>query len=220
MSVGRQRLIINCGVPGPNAGPTRRLARTTAAHSTVTINDTSSCRFLARTLIGDWLGEAIASGPTRVDVERFAEAGATALEMRHDGYVDRFGIIHERRLSLSDEGDRLEGVDSFTTPSGGAIGRSRKDSFAIRFHLHPGVRAEPKADGHGIVMELPDGETWEFESDAPEVLLEESILFSDARGGRSTEQIAIHGRVQNQPSIAWQFHRTALGGRRSRLSGG
>ena len=78
MSVGRQRLIINCGVPVPSAGPLRRLARTTAAHSTVSLNDTSSCRFLTRSWIGDWLGEAIVAGPTRVDV------GAAAGE-RRDG---------------------------------------------------------------------------------------------------------------------------------------
>jgi uncharacterized heparinase superfamily protein len=217
MSVGRQRLIVNCGVPAPSAGSMRRLARTTAAHSTVTINDTSSCRFLARTLIGDWLGEAIASGPTRVDVERFGEAGGTALEMHHDGYVERFGIVHGRRLSLSNEGDRLEGIDYFRTPSGAQIPRSGKDHFAIRFHLHPNVRAEPRPDGGAIVLELPDGETWEFEADVPEILLEESILFSDGRGSRSTEQIVIHGRVQNQQAVTWHLHRVALGGRRTRF---
>ncbi len=70
MSVGRQRLIVNCGVPVTSAGPLRRLARTTAAHSTMSLNDTSSCRFLTRSWIGEWLGEAIIAGPTRVGSER------------------------------------------------------------------------------------------------------------------------------------------------------
>ncbi len=74
MSVGYERLIINCGVPSPNSVSLRRLARTTAAHSTVTLNDTSSCRFLTRTSIGDWLGEAIVSGPKRVDIDRRSRA--------------------------------------------------------------------------------------------------------------------------------------------------
>jgi uncharacterized heparinase superfamily protein len=216
MSVGRQRLIINCGVPGPGGGPMRRLSRTTAAHSTVTINDTSSCRFLTRTWVGDWLGEAISSGPTRVDVERRGEAGGTALLMRHDGYVERYGIIHQRRLKFSDSGDSLEGVDSFLSPTGKLVDRG-KDGFAIRFHLHPSVRATEAESHRGVIMELPDGETWEFETDASDVALEESILFSDARGNRQTAQIVIHGRVQNIGSVSWQIHRTALGGRRQRL---
>ena len=70
LSVGRQRLIINCGVPVAAAGPLRRLSRTTAAHSTASLNDTSSCRFLNRSWMGDWLGEAIIAGPTRVTSER------------------------------------------------------------------------------------------------------------------------------------------------------
>jgi uncharacterized heparinase superfamily protein len=217
MSVGRQRLIVNCGVPGPDAGPMRRLARTTAAHSTVTINDTSSCRFLTRTWVGDWLGEAIASGPTRVDVERRAEAGGTALLMRHDGYVERFSIVHQRRLSFSDSGDRIDGTDSFVSPSGRAIDRG-KDSFAIRFHLHPGVRASAAGAGRAI-LELPDGETWEFETDGHDVAIEESIFFSDTRNNRPTSQIVVHGRVQNVGDVTWQIHRTALGGRRQRLIG-
>jgi len=216
MSVGRQRLIINCGSPGADAVPMRRMARTTAAHSTVTLNDTSSCRFLVRSWIGDWLGEAVISGPTRVDVDRRNEGDATVIASRHNGYAGRYGIIHERRLSLSNAGDRLEGVDSFFTPSGQPVRRSGKDVFAIRFHLHPSVRVYSSEGGKSVSMELPDGERWEFETDSLEPAIEESILFAESRGSRSTNQIVIHGRVQQNQTVAWQLHRTALGGRRQR----
>jgi uncharacterized heparinase superfamily protein len=66
-------------------------------------------------------------------------------------------------------------------------------------------------------MELPDGESWEFETDGLDVQIEESILLSDTRGNRPTEQIVIYGRVQQTPSVSWHLHRTALGGRRQRL---
>ncbi len=88
------------------------------------------------------------------------------LTIRHDGYVDRYHIVHERRLSLSDAGDRLEGVDTFLTPAGKPVGRSGKDAFAIRFHLHPSVRATLRGQRALVVLELPDGESWEFETDA------------------------------------------------------
>jgi uncharacterized heparinase superfamily protein len=214
MSVGRQRLIINCGVPPPNAASLRRLARTTAAHSTVTLNDTSSCRFLTRSLISDLLGEAIVSGPARIDVER----QGLSLTARHDGYVDRYGIVHERALSLSEAGDHLAGTDAFRTQSGNPVGRSGKDTFAIRFHLHPNVRATSIDDGRGALLELPDGESWEFETDAAEVVIEESILLSDTRGNRRTDQIVVYGRAQQTPTVSWQIHRTALGGRRQRAT--
>jgi uncharacterized heparinase superfamily protein len=216
MSVGRQRIILNCGAPGADAGPMRRMARTTAAHSTVTLNDSSSCRFLTNSWVSDSLGEAIVSGPTKVDVDRHAEGDATVVAARHNGYADRYGITHERRISLTDAGDRLEGVDSFLAPSGNPPNRSGKDEFAIRFHLHPAVHATVREDGKSVIMELPDGERWEFETDAPEIALEESILFVDARGSRATDQIVIYGRVQHISTVSWQIHRTALGGRRLR----
>ena len=84
---------------------------------------------------------AIVGGPTRIDVERRGVAGATVLALRHNGYVDRYRIVHERQLSLSDAGDRLEGVDRFISPGGAAPNKGGKDTFAIRFHLHPNVRA-------------------------------------------------------------------------------
>ena len=218
MSVGRQRLVVNCGVPKPSAGALRRLARTTAAHSTVTINDTSSCRILSRGMIGEFIGEAIVGGPTRIEVERRNVHGATVLGLRHNGYVDRYRIVHDRQLSLSDAGDRLEGVDSFVAPSGNAANRGGKDSFAIRFHLHPNVRASVVNDRRAVLMELPDGESWEFETDGPEVAIEESILLSDSRGNRATEQIVIYGRVQQTPNVSWRLHRTALAGRRRAIT--
>jgi uncharacterized heparinase superfamily protein len=218
MSVGRQRLIINCGVPHPSAGSLRRLARTTAAHSTATLNDRSSCRMLNRGMIGDLIGEPVVSGPTKVNVERRNMAGATMLLMRHNGYVDQFRVLHERQLQLSDAGDRLEGVDSFLSPSGGAPNKGGKDTFAVRFHLHPNVRASSIGGGRAVLMELPDGENWEFETDGPEVVIEESILLSDTRGNRATEQIVVYGRIQQTRSIAWHFHRTALGGSRRRIA--
>ena len=214
MSVGRQRLIINCGVPSPNNVSLRRLARTTAAHSTVTLNDTSSCRFLTRSAIGDWLGEAIVGGPTRIDLERRALNDGTALALRHNGYVERYHIVHERQLSVSSTGDRLEGVDTFLSPSGNLVGRGGKDAYAIRFHLHPNVRATLADDGRGVHLELPDGESWQFDADAPELVVEDSILLSDTRGNRHTDQVVIYGRAQQNPSVSWYLHRTALAARR------
>ncbi len=47
LSWQHHRIVVNCGLPATNRESWRHLARATAAHSTVTFNDTSSCRFLA-----------------------------------------------------------------------------------------------------------------------------------------------------------------------------
>ncbi len=143
--------------------------------------------------------------------------GATVIAMRHDGYIDRYRIVHERRLALSEQGDRVDGFDTFTSPSGKPLSRSGKDTFAIRFHLHPNVRATPSTDGHAVLLQLPNGERWELEADAGEVVIEESILMSDTRGNRQTDQVVIYGRVQQHPTVSWQLHRTGIGAPRQRL---
>jgi len=218
MSVGRQRLIINCGTAAPGNVAMRRLARTTAAHSTASINDTSSCRFLTRNMLRRWLGEAIIDGPRKVETNRTHTDGATELTLRHNGFLDRYGIVHERRFRLSDAGDRLAGEDSFVSPAGNPL-KGGKDAFAIRFHLHPNVRASVSGEDGGARLELPDGECWEFEADGLAIAVEESILLSDMRGNRRATQLIIYGRVQQTSTVSWSLYRTALGQRRLRSEG-
>src|SRR5690606_22196566 len=103
--------------------------------------------------------------------------------------------------------DRLDGVDSFTTGTGEKIVWSGKDGYFIRFHLHPSVAAERQPGGRSAVLTFPDGETWLFETEGGELSVEESVLFSDIRGNQPTSQIALYGRPQVQPSVAWHFRR-------------
>ncbi len=209
MSVGRQLLVVNCGRPRPVDERYRRASRTTAAHSTVTINDSSSCRFLTRPGLSARLGEVIVAGPSGVSVERGLEDGGTVMRGSHDGYVDRFAIIHERRLKLSATGDRLEGTDSFLNDFGRPVGRRGRDAFAIRFHLHPGVTPKRADSGRGVELTMTDGEVWVFES-SPEPGIEESVLFSSVHGMRKTSQLVVVGRPQQQPAVSWRFRRVAF----------
>ncbi|MBB5753480.1 heparinase II/III family protein [Prosthecomicrobium pneumaticum] len=214
MSAGRQPLVVNCGVPGPLAVELRRLARATAAHSTAALNDSSSCRF-ARGEGGD---RPILSGPTHVEIERREDHAGIVLIAAHDGYVARYGIRHERRLMMSPYGDVIEGLDGFTSPSGGTAGKGGKDGFAIRFHLHPTVRASRVKGGNAVLLALPDGSAWEFQTTGPEAAIEESIQLSDVRGSRRSEQIVVYGRALHQASVRWRFRRIA--GPQPRRSGG
>src|SRR5471030_1510437 len=63
------------------------------------------------------------------------------LRASHDGYASDFGIIHSRAIQLSAEGRILDGEDSFMPSEGVAIPAHVGDEFAIRFHLHPAIKA-------------------------------------------------------------------------------
>ena len=63
MSSGRQHFIVNCGVDTYGAAEFRPLARATAAHSTATLNDTSSARFNHSIRVNDMVGAPLIGGP-------------------------------------------------------------------------------------------------------------------------------------------------------------
>ncbi len=72
---------------------------------------------------------------------------------------------------------------------------SAGDEFAIRFHLHPAIKASRLADGRGVILLLHDRELWTFATLAEAVDLEESVFLAGSDGPRRTVQIVIYGRV-------------------------
>src|SRR5439155_18622576 len=127
LSTRQHRIVVNCGVPAISRESWRQVARQTAAHSTVTFNDTSSCRFLASNSLRRLLGTPILTGPTDVPVLRQERDEALTLGISHDGYADRFGVVHQRLLRLAIDGRRLDGEDAFAPAKGEALPSDRAD---------------------------------------------------------------------------------------------
>src|SRR4051794_1744353 len=137
LSAKQSRIVVNCGLPSTSREGWRQVARATAAHSTVTLNDTSSCRFIDSGPLKRMLfGTPMIGGPRQVTVAREEQPDGMLLRASHDGYADIFNVVHQRVLVLSTDGRRLDGEDLFTPASGQAIPADR-DQFALRFHLHP-----------------------------------------------------------------------------------
>lgn len=207
-SDGPQRIVVNCGAPPPGAEQWRQVARATAAHSTLTLADTSSCRFVAEGRISGMLGTPILAGPSEVsmrrDLLREPDDPAIGLTASHDGYRAAFGLVHRRRLLLALDGQRLVGTDRLQTSGRGAPGT---DAYALRFHLHPGVRARIEGEGRSVLLTLSSGRVWRFDAGGLPVALEESIFFATPDGARRSEQIVVSSGFRTTPEIAWTFQR-------------
>jgi uncharacterized heparinase superfamily protein len=203
-SLGTQGLVVNCGAPDANRVALHTAARMTAAHSTLVVEDTSSCHFAERRGLEKWLGDEILSGPEQVGVERQTLPMKTRLLLSHDGYRARFGLIHERRLTLSADGTRLEGEDRLKPASTKA---SKAHSYALRFHIHPTVRLQSVLDGKAVLLDLPDNSRWVFSAHESRIEIEESICFAATDGPRPSEQIVIHSSTDQATQIAWAFRR-------------
>jgi uncharacterized heparinase superfamily protein len=206
LSSKTQRIIVNCGVPATNRETWRQVARATAAHSTVTFNDTSSCRFLESGTFKRLLfGAPIIGGLKDVRVTRDDRNDSVVLHASHDGYADRYHLIHHRSVMLMADGRRLDGEDSFELAQADKLPDAKTDEFAVRFHLHPSVKANRLTDGHGVMLLMPDRAVWTFNAFDEQVEIEESVYLAGADGPRRTVQIVIYGRVRKGPRVRWTF---------------
>jgi uncharacterized heparinase superfamily protein len=198
-----QRIVVNCGMPATGRESWRQVARATAAHSTVTFNDSSSCQFLDSPLFRRTFGVPIVDGPGHVSVSRDIEGRGTVLHAAHDGYTERFGIVHERFVALSADGNRLDGEDVFKPADGGTLPPDAEDHFAVRFHLHPGTRVNPFPNGRGVMLMLPNRDVWHLMAYDDIVAVEESVYLAGQDGPRRTSQIVIYGQAHTAPRVHW-----------------
>ena len=105
-------------------------SRTTAAHSTLVVDDTSSARFAASAGLGHWLGDEMLGGPAVVTAERGEDETGLRVALAHDGYVARFGLTHRRTLVLARDGSRLDGHDRLeATAKSSDVSRPRYARF-------------------------------------------------------------------------------------------
>ncbi|HTV37152.1 MAG TPA: heparinase II/III family protein [Xanthobacteraceae bacterium] len=199
-------LIVNCGMPPTGREDWRQLARSTLAHSTVTFNDASSASFVTSPTFRRVLGGApMLGGPSHVAVAREDHPDAIVLRATHDGYAERFGILHERTLTLAADGTRLEGEDAFLSVDGSPQVHTTRDKYAVRFHLHPTVKATRLSDGHGVMLMTPDKEVWTFTVRDGRTELEDSVYLAGAEGPRRTVQIVIYGHARHAPRVSWNL---------------
>jgi uncharacterized heparinase superfamily protein len=223
MSIGKERLVVNCG-GGPGLGSSwLQGLRATAAHSTLTLADTNSTEIFEVPGHGGEIGKH----PERVIVNREEADGATWIDASHDGYVNGFGLACRRRLWLATGGDELRGEDSLylpgaelppgaaaDAPEAGSLWRWRRGrprTFHLRFHLHPGVKASLVHDQGAALLRLPSGIGWRFHAEGGQLALESSIYVASGEPQRCSQIVVTGGVTAAGPRagalVKWTFRK-------------
>jgi uncharacterized heparinase superfamily protein len=202
LSDGPHRLIVNCG--GGNAGKVSTspaLAeglRTTAAHSTLILADSNSTAVLGNAMLG--------KGVTEVELDRFETEAGSQVQIMHDGYARRFGLLHQRLLTLTSDGRELRGEDRLLPAKD-----SRKtgvSQFAVRFHLAPGVEATMTADGMGALLRIAEGALWQYRVRGAKLAIDDSIwIDGDGRPVPSLQLVASGESPPGGASLSWTLKR-------------
>lgn len=218
LSSGNNLVMVNCGRPvnAPGATPDPKdgakasvmeMARTTAAHNTLTISDTSSSRIYRGGRFARLLGKHIIFPAGNVTCRRENTPDSKLFEAGHDGYRSRFGARHIRKLRLTAGGDRIEGTDRLVGNGGKPLSDRKPLTFTIRFHLHPSVSAGKTDNGASILMMCGNGLAWKLTCLDCRPEIEESIYLSSLTGPKRSKQIVLTGDASTTPEVRWLLAR-------------
>ncbi|MEZ5828037.1 MAG: heparinase II/III family protein [Hyphomicrobiales bacterium] len=210
MSSGDAPMIINCGAPSADHDEWRLFARSTPAHSTLSLEDDSLAEFSAPTNGAQPPVDAQLVGPVNPQAAFSDQGDNLRIKGSHHGYMGRYGVAHARQILIAPSGNLISAEDKLTTrglksPDGLIAG-----SYAIRFHLHPSVKAQVVGDGTAVTLVLRNGETWRLTSNAEETAIEESFLLADPRGPQPTSQVVLSGMMGEAKDvrIVWNIEKT------------
>lgn len=193
-SFGRERIFVNCGSAASKPLRWQRVLRSTLAHCALAIDNRNACSLDGNNLM---LNRPL------VRAQREKGNSAIFIEATHDGYKKRFGIIHQRRLSLENNGEVLSGEDTLT--GSGTVAAD----FAVRFHLHPDIDA--LFEDEEIVLRARSGIVWRFAAEGARLSLEESVYAGTAGVPSPSKQIVLYGRTAAAPSVVrWMMVKQAF----------
>jgi uncharacterized heparinase superfamily protein len=188
----KERLIVNCGAL-ESASPEWHMAcASTAAHSTMTIDDSNACDVLASGGI---------KGDVKATAQRYEEDNHHCIDMRHNGYAESH-VKYRRLLRLSASGEELSGQEELQAPAG--------HIFALRWHLHPSVQASLGQSGQTALLRTASGLGWRLRIDGTALTLESSI-YCGSGSTRRTLQIKASGVTRDKPTnILWNLTREKM----------
>ena len=202
LSDAADRIVVNCG--GARTASVRLPAalaeglRTTAAHSTLIVGDSNSTAIHADGTLG--------RGVVEVELSRQESESASRIEASHDGYVRRFGFVHRRQLALAADGRELRGEDMLLPA--GKRKRTGATAFAVRFHLAPGIRVSPTADGLAALLRLPGGPVWQFRCRGAALAVDDSLWVDASGRPQPSQQLVLSGEAAaGGASVDWTFRR-------------
>ena len=198
LSVGKERIIVNCGHHAA-PGPWELASRSTAAHSTLVVDNTNSTQISTTGGLG--------RRPSHVRVKRNESDGSNWIEAQHDGYEPIFGLTHKRRLYVSADGEDIRGQDDIERTSEGP----EESDFAIRFHLHPAVRPTLPKNGSGALLQLNTGSRWQLRASGGKMTIEDSVYLAAPGQMERTKQVVVSGPIEpheKQPvTVKWAIQR-------------
>ena len=202
----KQKVICNSGHGKYLPPKLSLLGRSTAAHSTLYINNTSSCSFQKSKIINKIYGNSLLQKHKIIEKSYTEDKNFYFISSSHNGYEKKFGCIHKRSIKILKDEDKILGKDELKRK------QNHSDSlvYFIRFYIYPNTKIVKTKAGNSILISLSNGEGWLLQSEANDFKIERSIFLANKNKVISNESISINGNINNEvTTINWSIERVS-----------
>ena len=191
ISNGR-KLICNSGYFQNFRHKLNKISKSSATHSTLTLDDRSSCKFTKKSKVFESL--------KIIKKNVIFEKNYWKINPAHDGYFKQYGVIHDREIEFYPEQMKFIGNDKIISKND-----IQNLKFEIRFHLEPNVKVMKTLDGKSILIDL-DGEGWKFNSNHNTISIENGLYFGKKNSFIDNKNIFISGMTNSDnQTIKWEI---------------
>ena len=200
----KQKVICNSGYGKHFSSKFTLLSRSTAAHSTLYLNDTSSCIFQKNKVINKIYGNPLIEKHKVIDKNYTEDKDSYFLSAAHNGYEKKYGYIHTRSIKILKKEDKIFGHDELKKTKN----YSNSIIYSVRFHIYPESKIVKTKGGNSILISLSKGEGWLLKSDINNFEIEKNIFFGNKNKIINSESVSISGSTNEKAiSIKWSIER-------------
>ena len=191
-----KKLITNSGYFQDFKHQLNNISKSTAAHSTLTLDNNSICNFRRNNK-----GKPVVEKGFKILSKNVAlEKELWSLKGSHNGYQKKYGVIHDRELNFFPEINKLVGKDTILKKK-----NFKSTNFEIRFHLIPEAKITKTQDGKVILIEL-ENSGWKFNCEDHLIDVETGLYFGKKNSYVENKNIFISGRAINEEQvIKWEI---------------
>ncbi len=203
LSSNGEKFICNSGSAKNLGEELSYLSSSTAAHSTVTINDTSSCIFQKNKMIRKYFGNSLIEKHDIFKKEFKNDKEFIRCTIGHNGYEKRFKLLHERQITLFKNKSHVEGIDNLKCKNL----ENKNLTYSVRFHIHPAIRIT-KTMGNDILLSSNNGDGWIFRSPQIPTKIEKNLYFGNPNNIKESSFILLEGNIENEnTNIIWHLEK-------------
>ena len=191
-----KKLITNSGYFQDPKHQLNSISKSTATHSTLILDNSSACNFKKNGKGSSIISKGFKTFDNQINYKK----NYWGIKCSHNGYLSRYGVIHQRNLEFDPDKNILFGKEILIKKKNFKV-----TNFEIRFHLLPNIKITKLQDNKSVLIEL-ENSGWRFYSDDGLIGVETGLYFGNKNNYVENQNIFISGVTQNnEQSIEWRI---------------